>query len=90
MKIAVRATEQQKQEWLASRPSDEVELIWVESDVPKADAYFDLMYEDLGGLFTDVSAPVFVSAVIKTCDELAGRWVRFNGWPGFIGREVIE
>lgn len=91
MRVAVKAHPHQKEEWLSKPISDNVEMIWVETDVPEADVYFDLCYEEFGEAFGNVNdKPVFINSVIKTFNELPSNASRINAWNGFLKRDVIE
>ncbi len=91
MRIAIKATPQQKEEWLSKQISTAIELIWVETNVPDADAYFDLSFEEYGSAFPDIThKTVFANAVIKASEELPLNFSRINAWNGFLQRDVIE
>lgn len=91
MTIAVKATPLQKEEWLSKPVPGDVTILWVDNDVPEADAYFDLSFETFGPAFSTVTnKPVFVSAVIQTLPELGGNISRINAWNGFLRRDTIE
>ncbi len=91
MIIAVKAHPHQKEEWLSKQTSEGVEIIWAETDVPEADAYFDLCYEEYGEAFGHINdKPVFVSSVLKTLNELPSNVSRINGWNGFLKKESLE
>lgn len=91
MRVAVKAHPHQKEEWLAKQTSENVELLWVESDVPEADVYFDLCYEEYGESFSPITnKPVFINSVLKTLNELPSNTSRINGWNGFLKKDIIE
>lgn len=91
MRIAVKATIEQRNELMLKPFSPESELIWVETDIPEADIYLDLCFEERGAFFVTVlDKPVFVNAVITTNTNLPSNVIRINAWPGFLKKEVIE
>jgi 3-hydroxybutyryl-CoA dehydrogenase len=91
MRIAVKAHEWQKEEWLSKQTSKTIEVMWIESGVPEADAYFDLTFEDFGAAFPGIDKkPVFVNSVIKVTSDLTGNISRINAWNGFRKREIVE
>lgn len=91
MRIAVKATPQQKEEWLSKTTAGDIEVIWAESDVPEANAYFDLSFEEFGAAFpADTDKPVFINSLLKTTAELPTNASRINAWNGFLKREVVE
>jgi 3-hydroxybutyryl-CoA dehydrogenase len=91
MIIAVNAHGWQKEEWLSKITSEHTEIIWMETTLPEADAYFDLTYEDFGAAFPDITdKPVFLNSVIKTTNELPMNASRINAWNGFLRNDIIE
>lgn len=91
MKIAVKAGAARQQEWLSKNSAAGVELVWVETGTPEADAYFDLEFEEMGPAFSDTGdKPLFVNAVIKTTAELPAGASRINAWSGLLKRETAE
>lgn len=91
MRIAIKAHPAQKEEWLARPTTANVEIAWVATDVPEADAYIDLCFEEYGPAFATVTdRPVFVNAVIETLDELPPNVSRINAWNGFLKRDITE
>jgi 3-hydroxybutyryl-CoA dehydrogenase len=91
MRVAVKAHPHQKEEWLSKQTSENVEVIWVETNIPEADVYFDLTYEEYDEAFSSISnKPVFVNAIIKTSDDLPANASRINAWNGFLKKDVIE
>jgi 3-hydroxybutyryl-CoA dehydrogenase len=92
MKIAVRCTEDQKQEWLQKAISPHVEVVFTESNINEfintpADAYFDLIADEATSIH---NKPVFINAVITTCLSFPENYIRINAWNGFLQRETIE
>ncbi len=91
MRIAVKSTIEQREEFLSKPLPAETEVIWVETDIPEADIYFDLCFEERGASFNTVTQkPVFVNAVISLNTNLPPNVIRINSWPGFLKRDVIE
>ena len=91
MRIAVKALPHQKEEWLAKPTAGTTEITWMEHDIPEADAYFDLCYEEYGPSFKAIiDKPVFANSVIETLDELPSNVSRINAWNGFLKRESVE
>ncbi|MBS1640532.1 MAG: hypothetical protein JST94_08365 [Bacteroidetes bacterium] len=90
MKIAVLANKEQQEEWLAKGYNPNVEIIWNDVNA-QADAYFDLLFESNGTAFkTVLDKPIFVNAVITTCQQLPDNYIRLNAWNGFLKRNIIE
>jgi len=91
MKLAVKASQEQQEEFLSKSIPANISIIWVKENIPEADAYFDLLVEEDGAAFSSVNnKPVFVNAVIETCKTLPANCIRINAWNGFLKRELIE
>ncbi len=90
MKIAVLANKEQQEEWLVKGYNPTIEIIWNNVNA-QADAYFDLLFERNGASFKNIlDKPVFVNAVITTCQQLPDNYIRLNAWNGFLKRNIIE
>lgn len=93
MQIVVKANTDQQQAFLAKGVPPDVLVTWLsdEKDVPEADAYFDLLFEEEGAVFPGITGkPVFINSVIKTCKDLPENYIRLNAWNGFLERNIIE
>jgi 3-hydroxybutyryl-CoA dehydrogenase len=93
MRIVVNADAQQKEEFLSKGVPADVTVSWSSgaTAMPGADAYFDLLFEDDGPAFREITGkPVFVNAVISTCQTLPANYIRINAWSGFLQRACIE
>jgi 3-hydroxybutyryl-CoA dehydrogenase len=97
MDIAIRAAENQKQELIQKGFSDKVNIQWVNSSQKltsaNADAYFDLLFDDINinhNEFID-NKPVFAHAINCVCDEInKPNYIRLNAWNGFLNRSITE
>jgi 3-hydroxybutyryl-CoA dehydrogenase len=97
MHIVVRSTKDQKQELLQKGFEKNIEVEWISENEDiaaiKADAYFDLVFNDAdipNNSFIS-EKPVFVHAVICTCKEINhSNYIRVNAWNGFLNRPIIE
>lgn len=93
MHIVVKASAQQKQEFLSKGFPGEVWVSFLDTNgiIPGADAYFDLCFETEEAAFSSITdKPIFANAVIATCKELPANYIRINAWDGFLKREIIE
>jgi 3-hydroxybutyryl-CoA dehydrogenase len=91
MRIAVKAHPHQKDEWLLRHSNNGIELLWTDNNIPSADAYFDLTFEEYGAAFDKISdKPVFINAVVDTLNELPSNVSRINGWKGCLQKEISE
>lgn len=94
MQIVVKAGETAKKTFQAKNLPEGISIHWLEpgEPIPAADAYFDLDFEESGEpAFKHISpAPVFVTAVITTTNNLPANSIRINAWPGFFGNEKTE
>jgi len=82
-----KAHQEQKQAFLAKGVPAEVLITWLsdEKNVPAADAYFDLCFEEEGAAFNNITdKPVFINSVIGTDEALPVNLVRLNAWNGFL------
>lgn len=93
MQIILKASEAQKQVFLAKGIPEGVQIVTPEtalSAVPVL-AYFDLLWEEEGPAFAHVTdAPVFVNAVTTTSEDLPASHIRINAWNGFLERNLLE
>lgn len=96
MHIAIRATQQQKEELRNKNFDSAVTIHWLaenETLQQTADAFFDLTFNDANinsNNFTN-DIIVFANAVNSTCKEINKKnYVRINAWPGFLNRAIIE
>ncbi len=96
MNIVVSASESMKEELLSGGLKQDVLIEWVSSselfnNYTEADAYIDILFDgNVETLMNLLPKPVFVNSVSKTLEELPERVIRFNGWPGFLRRNVLE
>ena len=95
MRIIVRATEDQRQEWLSKPASQNTEVIFtgcttVEFNKIEGDIFFDLMIDETKNVFIRTDKPVFINAVTHTLNELPPNCIRINAWEGFLKRKIIE
>ncbi len=95
MFIAVRASQDQKNEFLQKGipPEIQVEFFQHHETIERTnniDAVFDFSAEDLimGNLPAEI--PVFKNAVATQLKFLPNNFIRINAWPGFINRSIIE
>lgn len=99
MKIAVLANTILKEELLSQGIKTGTELLLANEiseliDYKNADAYLDLLFENevsrIQQLKKIQTAVVLVNSVITTTSEFPDHFVRFNGWPTFLKRSVVE
>ena len=97
MHIAVRSTDQQREEFEQKGYSSMVTIHWLSGheniNNVNADACFDLAFNDsdpAANKFLDQTI-VFVNAVNSTCTRIGrANYVRINAWKGFLNRPVVE
>ena len=90
MHIVVKADQQQKEEFLSKSIPSAIQISWMENDLIEADVYFDLQFQEKASFSTIVQQPVFVNAVVATCQELPVNYIRINAWNGFLMRPLLE
>lgn len=93
MQIVLKATEAQKQVFLARGIPAGITLL-APDELPAGSsvmAYFDLLFEEEGLAFANITdTPVFVNAVIATANQLPANCIRMNAWNSFLERELLE
>jgi len=95
MRIIVRSTAEQTEEWLLKPASASVDVHFTNNDFNEgldneADAWVDLLFDDDSPVILNTTKPVFANAVSHVLNELPENYIRINGWPGFLQRPVIE
>lgn len=93
MQIVLKATEAQKQVFLARGIPAGIDVL-TPDELPahsSVAAYFDLLFEEEGLAFANITdAPVFVNAVIATANQLPANCIRINAWNSFLERDLLE
>lgn len=93
MQIVIHGTKAQQTAFLAKEIPEGVQLSFPASDdeIPIADAYFDLFYEEAGPRFASITLqPVFINAVLLPLGILPDNFIRINAWPGFLESKAVE
>jgi 3-hydroxybutyryl-CoA dehydrogenase len=99
MKIVLLGNDETKGELLSGVNTDAVTVITIKDITeftlhPEADAFFDLAFEmnperiELLNKLT--SKPVFINSVSYTISETGSSFLRLNGWPTFLKRDLLE
>lgn len=99
MKLLVRANNQLKEELLCRPIADGVELEW-RTEFTEADyttdtfAILDLLFEntetEIETLKHFFPKPIIVNSVINTLQEINQPFIRINGWPSLLKRDITE
>lgn len=99
MQVMVLADDVSKKELLTQGVNHSHEIIWLTKiddiqNFEKAGACIDLLFEPDQNrtelLKKILPRPVLVNSVTTTLKELPGDFIRFNGWPTFLCRKIIE
>lgn len=99
MQVVVLADTGLKEELLAQGVNEPLELIWLNNieelkGSANADACIDLLFEPdpkrIELLQKIMPRPVLVNSVVTPLKDLPESFVRFNGWPTFLKRTIIE
>jgi 3-hydroxybutyryl-CoA dehydrogenase len=96
MNLLLLADEERKTEFLQVPPGADWTLQWfdhlpVELKEPAADLVIDLLFENDPFRISWLQQHPFLCVMVNwTGKGLPANFVRFNGWPGFIGRALIE
>ncbi|QEC41118.1 3-hydroxyacyl-CoA dehydrogenase family protein [Pseudobacter ginsenosidimutans] len=98
MTIAILADDTLKNEWLQHQFPEDITFIWVDSmsslTMLDADAYADLLFrndpERNQHLAKLLPKPVLVNAVEYTTADIRHPFIRINGWPTLLKRNIAE
>jgi len=98
MDVAILANDLQRDELSSRRIPEGVNINWFNSFEElisrEADVYFDLLFERkkerIGSLLKLTPKIIILNAVTDTLQELGESFIRINGWPGFLKRNLIE
>jgi 3-hydroxybutyryl-CoA dehydrogenase len=95
MRVAVVANDPVKAEWLAGMPKEGIEWVWLNEPVrvPGVSAYIDFLYNTTPGrlsFWQQDASLILINDVLKSTEQVPSGCVRFNGWPTFLNRPVME
>jgi len=99
MRLIVAANDELKEELLSGGINDDCKIDWTRSSSELSrdtefDAVIDLLFEqdgyDITYLKSFLPKPVFVNSINKTISEISLPFIRINGWPGFLKRNIAE
>ncbi|MBO9635516.1 MAG: hypothetical protein J7578_20600 [Chitinophagaceae bacterium] len=98
MTIAILADDTLKNEWLQHQFPGDITFIWADSisslTMLDADAYVDLLFrndpERNQHLARLLPKPVLVNAVEYTTADIRHPFIRINGWPTLLKRDIAE
>jgi 3-hydroxybutyryl-CoA dehydrogenase len=99
MKLVVVTNDELKDELLSEGINDECKIDWTSSSPELSpdtgfDAVIDLLFEqngyDVTYLKSFLPKPVLVNSINKTISEIGLPFIRINGWPGFLKRNIAE
>lgn len=94
MIAVVLCSASQQNEILKKQTAEGVEWVFVSSvhefENTHGTVFFNLLFDENNPTFCKISQPVFVNAVVTTCNQLPENCIRINGWNGFLERTIIE
>ncbi|HNN32354.1 MAG TPA: 3-hydroxyacyl-CoA dehydrogenase family protein [Chitinophagaceae bacterium] len=94
MKVIILCNEIQEKEIISKPTATDVNVSFTNNKhtfySTYADAYFDLLADELNLEILRNDIPVFINSVIQTCKELPNNCIRLNAWNGFLKNEIIE
>lgn len=99
MKIVLSGNDEAKDELLSRVNNDTVTVIAIKDiaefqHYPEADAFFDLEFEmnseRIEMLKKLTPKPVFINSVSYTIADIGSSFIRVNGWPTFLKRDLLE
>ncbi len=95
MKVIVIGNMEQQEHWSALQ-TDPAAVSWQQNtaNIPSGSYVLDLLFdgsaERISSLLSSSPACCLVSSITVTCAELPTTFARFNGWPGFAEKNIIE
>ena len=99
MHLIVLADEVLKEEFAYSGVDENTNIVWIQNindfrNFPDSDAWIDLLFnpdEYRIKLLKEFSAkPVIINSVEKSLEGTGSNFVRINGWPTFLKRNIVE
>jgi 3-hydroxybutyryl-CoA dehydrogenase len=94
MRIAVYASDSQKNEILSKGINENVHIIWLRDfqENINVDACFDLLFDETEASEKRIihNIPVFVNTLLITSSKLPPNYIRVSAWNGFLKRELLE
>ena len=102
MKIAIITDDALKDEWMSQGMQEAVRIEWLFEPiaVEDADCYIDLLFQPSAERINKLKklsagsggqpALIIVNSVIATLNKLQEKFIRINGWPTFLKRQVVE
>ena len=98
MILAILTDDLLKQELLAKKIPDAVEVVWADSiralTMIEADVYIDLLFEmdaeRTAHLKQLLPKPVLINAVTYSTKSIGGDFIRINAWPTLLQRSITE
>jgi 3-hydroxybutyryl-CoA dehydrogenase len=99
MHVAILANEQQKAVFLQKGFPATVQVTWADTlktlqMASTVDVYMDMAFrvdaERIAHLQKLLPKPILINAVVPTLTKTGDCFIRFNGWPSFLERKVIE
>lgn len=96
MKVAVITGDALKDELLAQDLQESAEVQWLDEPAAFAEtsSYIDLLFDNsekrIASLKKFSPAIVIVNSVITDLKNLPENFIRINGWPTFLKREIVE
>jgi 3-hydroxybutyryl-CoA dehydrogenase len=95
MKIVVIGNMEQQEHWKAL-PADAAAVSWQQNtaNIPSHSYVLDLLFdgspERISSLLSASPDCCLVNSVTLTCAEFPSAFARFNGWPGFAEKNIVE
>ncbi|HMU44710.1 MAG TPA: 3-hydroxyacyl-CoA dehydrogenase family protein [Chitinophagaceae bacterium] len=96
MKIVVIGTDDQKKEFLTPEFEQTSNLVWQNklTYISGTTCYIDLLFDNSIERIQELSSfktqLIVINAVNVPANDLPEFFIRINGWPGFLGNQLIE
>lgn len=96
MKIAVITNQSFKEEWMSQGVQESVVIEWTTEPnfIHRSDCYIDLLFHPDPDRINELKklqpSLIIVNSVITTLNNLPENFIRLNGWPTFLKRQLVE
>lgn len=96
MKIAVITNQSFKEEWMSQGVQESVVIEWTTEPktIHGSDCYIDLLFHPDPDRINELKklqpSLIIVNSVITTLNNLPENFIRLNGWPTFLKRQLVE
>jgi 3-hydroxybutyryl-CoA dehydrogenase len=96
MKTVVISNDALKEEWIQQGGLEDAMFEWISEPgyIKETDCYIDLLFNNDADRINKLKklqpSLIIVNSVIATLKELPENFIRINGWPTFLKRQLVE